>query len=130
MKTINKLKNILYFALCLFGLAVCAAVLVLAAGCATGKPHSDPLAGWRLIHSDQIHRAVTDDYHDYIESLPPRERHHARDYNIRFFENGAGEHAVKISIPLNGVWREHVLFYDRDDKRRNVMNYVSGRYIS
>src|SRR5438552_13198665 len=94
------------------------AALVLSTGCAgtyillakgppTG-PRPDPLAGWALIHQDQVHKAIVDDYHDYVQALSPRERHNVGEFNIHFFRDGTGQHAVKISIPLDGVWTEHV----------------------
>jgi hypothetical protein len=41
-----------------------------------------------------------------------------------------GQHAVKIEIPLNGAYSEHVLFYDKENKRIKVIVYSGGRYAS
>jgi hypothetical protein len=106
------------------------AVIVPTAGCAGFVHHSDPLAGWNFYGGDYLDKTITNDYKDYIKKLPPGESFYVQDYNVHFFEDGTGQHAVRISIPLNGSWREHVLIYDKDDTRVKVIKYVSGRYVS
>lgn len=101
------------------------------AGCATSKPN--PLTGWNFCPVDEEEnfiKAVSDDYHNYIEKLSPKVRYYVQEYNISFFKDATGQHAVKIEIPLNGVYVEHVLFYDKENKRVNVIVYSGGRYAS
>lgn len=71
-----------------------------------------------------------DDYQNYIQKLPPNESSFITKFYIKFFEDGTGQHAVEISIPLNGTWRKHVLIYDKDDKRIKVIKYAGGEYRS
>jgi hypothetical protein len=111
------------------------AVLITGVGCAAPKPATDPLAGWKggktaYEGSPFIDQAIRNDYRNYIQSLPADEKNVVNDFDIRFFEDGTGQRAVKISVPLHGVWWEHVLIYDKDDKRIDTINYSSGRYAS
>ena len=92
------------------------AAIVWTSGYATQKPTPDPLAGRKLIYSGQLHKIIVDDLQDYIQKLPPEEKYYVQGYNIRFFENETGDQAVRISIPLDGIWWEHVLIYDKDNK--------------
>ena len=81
------------------------AVVVLAAGCAT-KPTPDPLAGWELYLTHdpaKIDTAIVNDYRNYIQALPPKERYHIHENNIWFYQDSRGRHAVRISIPLERV---------------------------
>src|SRR5438874_79229 len=71
---------------------------LLGVGCNTSKPTPDPLVGWRFIHSNQVPKTIADDYQDYIQKLPPKERSYVQGYDLRFFEDGTGQHAVKIEI--------------------------------
>jgi hypothetical protein len=102
------------------------------AGCATPVP--DPTAvGWNLCWTQDPSgqdKAIRDDYNGYIQKLPSEERYYAGAASIWFLENKAGQHAVKIVIPLNGTWREHVLIYGANDKRIRVIKRNDGRYAS
>lgn len=101
------------------------------AGCATSTPN--PLAGWVFCTGKEEANLIAelgDDYHNYIQKLSPQERNHVHDYDIRFFKNESGQHAVKIEVALHGAYYEHVLFYNRDNKRIKVIIYSGGRYSS
>jgi len=82
-------------------------ILALSAGC-DSKPRPDPLAGWKKWGTDagyHLDKAITDDYQVYINKLPPQERERAKfKYHQRFCEDGTGQHAVEISVPLDGTW--------------------------
>src|SRR5580698_11606395 len=98
--------------------------IVLVAGCATQKPTPDPLTGWKILggnHYDKIDKSIVDDYQDYIRKLPAEESYYAKGSAVWFFEDGTGQHAVKIEIPLNGAYSEHVLFYDKNNIRTKVI---------
>ncbi|HTY88684.1 MAG TPA: hypothetical protein VMB80_14550 [Candidatus Acidoferrum sp.] len=92
-------------------------------GCAT----PDPLAGWKPAFHEPD-QAITNDYQDYIRKLPPEERKFAG--MIQYYQDGTGQFAIKIEVPLNGVWREHVLIYGKDNKRVKVIKYSAGGYRS
>jgi hypothetical protein len=96
-------------------------------GCSSSKPTADPLAGFHPAskNPDQI---IEKDYQDYIQKLSPEERKFA---NVSgYFEDGTGQHAVQIEIPLNGTWWFHVLIYDKDNKRIKTIKYSPGKYAS
>jgi hypothetical protein len=98
-------------------------------GCSSSNP--DPLAGWKELLShdyEKLDKAITVDYQDYIQKLPSEERNHVNDSNTCFLEDEAGQHAVRISIPLNGTWWDHVLIYDKGNKRIKTIKYAAGHY--
>jgi hypothetical protein len=85
--------------------------------------------GWKDCWSQdpsKLDKAITDDYRDYIEKLSSKERPNVG--GIHLFEDGTGQHAVEITVNLNGTRWEHVLIYDQQHKRMKVIRYASGRY--
>jgi len=105
-------------------LALCVA-LIWIVGCATTAP--DPLAGWKPA-SKNPDQTIINDYQDYIQTLPQRNRQFMG--TVLFFEDGTGRHAINIEIGVNGTWWEHVLFYDKVDIRVDVIKYKHGGYRS
>jgi hypothetical protein len=109
-----------------------ALVIYLVSGCATSvpKPSPNPLEGWHFCSLTYLdtNKLVVDDYQGYIKKLPPDEMKLA--YVNHVFEDGTGQHAVQIEIPLNGKWWEHVLFYDKNNKRIKTVKYSSGGFQS
>jgi hypothetical protein len=99
-------------------------------GCAGFVHHSDPLAGWNVDFDHQPDQVIVIDYQDYIQKLPAKQREAA--YIKHFYKDGTGQHAVQIEVGINGIvngtWREHVLIYNKDDKRVKVMKYANGHY--
>jgi len=125
MKTILKHSN--YFA---FALALCVMTLS-GCSCSAPKQQPDPLAGWKILLSrdyEPFDKSITQDYHNYIDNLPNGEKKFVGP--LQFFEDGTGQHAVRIEIALNGTDWAHVLFYDKENKRIKVIKYVSGHYRS
>ena len=112
-----------------FSLLIALVSLVWIFGCVAPAPQRDPLEGWKADLDDQPNQAIVADYQDYIRNLPAKEREFVQ-RGIRFFNDGTGQHAIKIEIPLNGVWREHVLIYDKENKRTSVVKYDNGGYRS
>jgi hypothetical protein len=105
----------------------------LAGGCGTPKMAANPLDGWHLLpnHSSYpVKGSIVEDFNRYIQELPPSEKRRVIESNIWFFKNETGQHAVKISIPVNGVWWDHILLYDSFDKRVKAIKCKSGRYRS
>jgi hypothetical protein len=114
--------NIIRFSFCIL-----LAAFICTTGCVGFVHHSDPLAGWHTAshNPDQV---IENDYNDYIQKLPAKERKYAGP--IEYFEDGTGQHAVLIWIGINGkVWR-HILIYDTGNKRIKTIKYVSGDYAS
>ena len=97
-------------------------------GCQTKTP--DPLVGFHFSSLNNLdsNKAITDDYKNYIQTLSPDEKKTAGP--IFYFEDGMGQHAVEIKIGLNGTVWEHVLIYDKDNKRIKMIKYSNGGYRS
>lgn len=89
----------------------------------------DPLAGWQMELDKEPDSVIVKDYQDYIEKLPYQEKKFVQG-GIWFFKNATGQHAIRIEIPVNGTWREHVLIYDEDNKRIRTIKYAGGKYAS
>ena len=105
-------------------------MLLMGFGCNTSKPTPDPLTGFHFSSLNNLdsNKTITDDYKDYIQKLPPEEKIFATlDY---YFEDGTGQHAVLITVGLNGTNWRHVLIYDKNDKRIKTIKYVSGHSAS
>ena len=107
-----------------------ATMFLLGFGCNTSKPTPDPLAGFHFSSLNNLdsNKAISDDYKDYIQKLPPEEKGNAIPI-VQYFEDGTGQHAVQITIGLGTDW-EHVLIYDKDNKRIKTIKYVSGHSYS
>jgi len=104
------------------------AMFLLGFGCNTSKPTPDPLASWRLDINHDPDPVITKDYQDYIQKLSPEEKGNALPI-VKYFKDGAGQHAIQITIGLGTDW-EHVLIYDKDNKRIKTIKYVSGHSYS
>jgi hypothetical protein len=119
--------------ICILGLTflVLFTVMFWSAGCATRIP--DPLMGWHLCFSqdpNKLDHAIRDDYLDYIQKLPPKERNYVGD--ISFLEDGTGQRAVSIEIFANNKsasWR-YALIYDKRNMRVEVIKYGYRRHMS
>jgi hypothetical protein len=101
-------------------------------GCSSSKPTPDPLAGfhWSSLVNLDNNKAITDDYKDYIQKLPPKEKGYIGD--VSFFEDGTGQHAVSIEVfegNQNASWR-HILIYDKENKRIKAIRSGYRRYQS
>jgi hypothetical protein len=106
------------------------AVIFWITGCSAPKPAPDPLVGWKRVYLSEPNKAIVEDYRDYIQKLPPTEKKFVDEYSVDFFENDTGSHAIKIEVLLNGTYWEHVLVYDRNNKRINTIKYSAGHYRS
>jgi hypothetical protein len=99
-------------------------------GCETFASHTDPLVGWQKAYKHEPDQAIEKDCQDYIQSLKLSPEKGTYVAYIEFFEDGTGQHAEKITISLNKTDWEHVLIYDKDDKRIKTIKYVSGHSSS
>ena len=107
--------------------------LIVLTGCVWSKPPPDPLAGWRRCATQdpaKFDQAIIKDYHAYIGTMPPEQKRPVDEQSAFFFEDGSGQHAVRIEVGLGGVYRDHLLFYDKDNKRIKGMKYPNGMYVS
>ena len=107
------------------------AIIFLSAGCGTTKPAPNPLESWKRSWSqdpNDLSKTIRDDYQDYIQHLPPEERKFVGSINL--YEDGSGRHVVNIEINLNGTRWEHLLIYDRSNKRTTSTKSVGGHYRS
>jgi len=82
--------------------------------CASSRPVGG--LAFSSLNNLDANKPITDDYQDYIRNLSTDERKYAGP--IHYFEDGAGQHAVRITIGINGTVWEHVLIYDKDNKRK------------
>ena len=118
-------------------------VFIVAAAAVTAcKPsqQADPLVGWTIKSGSfiglpatdtgyRLDQTITADYEAYINALPSEEKAHAKlGAELYLAEDGSGQHAVKIIIPLKGTYWTHVLVYDKSDKRVKLIKYRSGKY--
>jgi hypothetical protein len=109
-----------------FPIWILLAAFVWIAGCATKT--IDPLAGWEGDFNEQPNQVIVNDYQNYIQKLPLEERKYAGVSD--WLKDGTGQHAIVITIGLNGTWWRHVLIYDKDNKRIKTRKYSSGGYRS
>jgi hypothetical protein len=99
--------------------------LICMPGCLLGH-QSDPLAGWHYYSIDKVPMEITEDYKKYIKTLPKEQQEFVGP--LLFFKDDTGRHAVKIEIALYGTFKEHVIIYDSDNKRAQVISYNGSRY--
>lgn len=98
------------------------------AGCAT---QPEPLAGWQPLfgrENEAENMVIKGDYQAYIQKMPSSQSGFVGP--IQLFQDGTGQHAVRIEIARNGTDWAHVLIYDKENKRVKVYRYVSGHYRS
>jgi len=58
---------------------------------------------------------------NYIKQLPPGENGPVG--TVDWYGDGTGRHALDIKINVNGSWRDHLLIYDRENKRVKVIKF-------
>jgi hypothetical protein len=49
---------------------------------------------------------------------------------ISVFEDGTGQHAILMFIPVDGTFLNYILIYDKNDKRSKTIKYSAGHYAS
>jgi plasmid replication initiation protein len=73
-------------------------------------------------------KAITDDYQNFIKTLPKEESYMITDITTTFYEDRTGQHAVNIEIPIDGKYRDYALIYDKSNKRTKLIKYSRGHY--
>jgi len=104
-------------------------LLVWSSGCAGFVHHPDPLAGWHRA-SNNPDQSIVNDYQNYIQTLSPEEKANLGPSPASYFEDGTGQRAIRIKIGINGKEWEHILIYNKEDKRIKTIKYLAGRYMS
>ena len=103
-------------------------LLAWSAGCAS-QPTFDALKDFQPYPSRnpaQMSAAIAADYESYIYKLPAEEKRRVFSNNISYYWSANGQKAVKISVPNDGTWREHVLIYNLNNERIKVHKYEIG----
>jgi hypothetical protein len=97
-------------------------------GCATSTP--DPLTAWKpdFDFSREADQEIVSDYQDYIKELPLRQSGFVG--SVDFFKDETGQHAVNIKIGRNGTWWDHILIYNKQNKRIKTVISKNGGYRS
>jgi hypothetical protein len=98
-------------------------------GCNTSKPTPDPLAGFHPYYKI-LDQSIVSDYQNYTRTLSPEEKKYLGPSPVSSFEDDTGQHAIMIKIGLDGTVWEHILIYDKDDKRVKTIKYSPGGYRS
>jgi len=120
------IKHFTYFG---FVFALCVMVIC-GFSCSAPRPTPDPLSGFHVSDLQNLdsNKVITDDYKNYIHILSHEEQKFIA--GIEYFEDGTGQHAIKITIGLNQRNWRHVLIYDKDNKRIKAIKYISGNSMS
>ena len=103
--------------------------MLLVNGCSTKPQETDPLVDWQVEEVNQPDQAIINDYQAYVKQLPPKIRFYVQS-PFWFLKDGTGQHAIRFEVPIGGKYYEHVLIYDKSDKRIKVVVYSGGRYES
>lgn len=116
-------------------------------------PTPDPLKSWKpagaigckvgymsaTIETLPGYKAISDDVQIFVNKLPVDTTRYDPNVNsdrricywidrMTFFQDGTGQHAVKIEIPWKGTYWNYVLIYDKENKRIKKIKYSSGHY--
>lgn len=71
-----------------------------------------------------LDKAIKDDYQNYLQK-------HESGYfsnGAAFFEDGTGQHAVKIEVGNNGNYTVYIFMYDNHNARTKIMRFADGGY--
>jgi uncharacterized protein YceK len=115
-------------------------------------PKVDPLAGWNswgeydeeshpavyanrgrmLVQQAQpakhspLDKSIKDDYQGYLNKHEPG--YFPDPLSLTFHEDGAGNHAVRITIGRNGYYWVYTFMYDKNNVRTEIIRYTTGGY--
>ena len=92
----------------------------------------------QTLYAPPLSRAVMDDCLAFLKTLPVRKDPYGYgDHGQRWFimtgtvfEDGTGQRAVVLSIPLDGEFLSYILIYDQDGKRVKAVKHSGGHYSS
>jgi uncharacterized protein YceK len=107
-------------------------------------PSIDPLKGWKNVGGSGIlardnwppqietnipfGKIISDDVTNFVKTIKngPGSESYTCCGGMEYYEDGAGRHAIKIKIPLNGggaTSEFYILIYDKDNVRNRVIKY-------
>ncbi len=112
--------------------------------------HSNPIEGWKSVGevgckngemSAEVspiigYKEISDEVEKFVNKLPVD---HFSDctrrwcywiVDMRFYEDGTGQHAVSFQITHDGTRWGYVLIYDKNNKQVKAVRYVQGYYTS
>jgi uncharacterized protein YceK len=90
-------------------------------------PSVDPLKDWNSWSPrDEQSRSIKDDYRSYFNKHEPGYFEDTASY----YENTAGQHAVRIRVGRNGYYTVYIFEYDKDNVRTKIISYANGGYAS
>ena len=110
-------------------------IVFFVSGCATGRY---PLEGWKATRKPRegcpFDKAICDDYKRYVDRLSSEQKAILSDWDIEFYEDGNGRHAVMIRNVWKAGWvfnhtYNHILIYNKRNKRTKVIRYRTGTYM-
>jgi hypothetical protein len=97
-------------------------------------PHSDPMKGWKelgRLSNTAAPETITKDAQTFIQTLPATEKvASGEDYNVTYWEDVIGQHAVVLNTPHDGEHWHYALIYDQNNRRIKVIKYSTGSYMS
>jgi hypothetical protein len=126
---------------------------VLLAGCESTESTKNPLTGWKSVAPigykvgemsatiDTLpgYKTISDDVQSFVNMLPVHRTYYdtggycERRYcywiqRITLFEDGNGQHAVVIEIPVEGTYQNYVIIYNKSNERIKTTRFSSGHY--
>jgi hypothetical protein len=82
------------------------------------------LEGAQPAKHSPLDRALKDDYRNYLQKHEPG---YFSD-DPMFYEDGNGQHAVKIRVGRDGYYTIYIFVYDKHGIRIKIMTFANGRY--
>jgi hypothetical protein len=125
------------------------AILALCSSCsnfmAKWPPAVDPLKGWNSWSPDDevlwpamfssparppthspLDKRIKDNYQSYLQKHEPG----YFSESPSFYEDGTGQHAVKIRIGRDDDYTIYIFIYDKHNVRTKIMRFADGGYAS
>jgi hypothetical protein len=85
--------------------------------------------GQRAKHSP-LDKAIKDDYKNYLQKHEPFYFVNGPAFSDgpTFYEDGTGQHAVRIEVGSNGSYTVYIFIYDDHNVRKKIMRFADGGY--
>ena len=96
--------------------------------------HSDPMKGWTPLGSfsnTEVPETIKQDARAFFQTLPKVERICSdQSYDVSYYEDGAGQHAVVLQTSHDGEHWHYALVYGPNNRRIKLLKYSTGSYMS
>ena len=72
-----------------------------------------------------LDKVIKDDYQNYLQ------KHEPGYFSVEgaiFYEDGTGQHAVKIEVGRGGRYKVYIFIYDKSNVRTKIIKYPQGGY--